>query len=117
MWNLGTSNSNTKPSKSNEMLLLFIRIIGCLDILLLSVHLAVCIYDQTGQEKTVNVVSPSLNLPQQNTMYENIEDNLFSASGRNQTFVVLQWSMKIAIFNQTFRIFDYIKMCCVEYSQ
>lgn len=98
------------------MLLLFIRIIGYLDILL-SVYLAVCIYDQTGQEKTVNVVSPSLNLPQQNTMYENIEDNLFSASGRNQTFVVLQWVMKIAIFYQTFRIFDYIKMCCVEYSQ
>lgn len=72
------------------MLLLFIRIIGCLDILLLSSYLAVCIFDRPGQEKTDASVPPSLNLPQHSTVYENIEDDLFPTSGSNSAFVLLQ---------------------------
>lgn len=59
------------------MLLLFIKIIGCLDIIFLSAHVALCIYDRTGQENTADSVPLSLNLPHHNTMYENIEDDFF----------------------------------------
>lgn len=65
------------------MLLLFIRIIGCLDILFLSANLALCIYDRTQQEKTIDFLPPSSNLPQHSTTYENIENNFFSDPGIN----------------------------------
>lgn len=87
---LGNDKSITKPSKRNEMLLLFIRIIGCLDILLLSSYLALCIFDRSGQGKTEDFVLPSLNLPQHSTVYENIEGDLFSTSGSNSASVLLQ---------------------------
>lgn len=38
-------------------ILLLIRIIGCLDILLLCAYLAVCIHDRTGQEKAMDIAS------------------------------------------------------------
>lgn len=75
---LGTSQSIAEPSKTNEMLLFFIRIIGCLDILLLSSYMTVCIFDRLGQERTDDFVLPSLNVPQHSTVYENIEGDLFS---------------------------------------
>lgn len=75
---LGTSQSIAEPSKTNEMLLLFIRIIGCLDILLLFSYMTVCIFDRLGQERTDDFVLPSLNVPQHSTVYENIEGDLFS---------------------------------------
>lgn len=76
---LGKSLGKSKPV-TGEMLLLFIRIIGCLDIIFLSAYLAVCIYDRKGQETTTDFVPLSLNSPQHSTVYENIEDDLFSAS-------------------------------------
>lgn len=71
------------------MPLLFIRIIGCLDILLLSSYLAVCIFDRSEQEKT-DFVLPSLNVPQHDTVYENIEGDLFSTPGSNSASDLLQ---------------------------
>lgn len=76
-----TSKSIIIPSETNEMLLLFIRIIGCLDILFLSAYLAVCIYDRTGHESTTDFAPPDSNLPQHSTMYENIDP--FTVSGSN----------------------------------
>lgn len=52
--------------------------------------MAVCIYDRLGQEKSDDFVLPSLNLPQHSTVYENIEGDLFSTSGSNSAFVLLQ---------------------------
>lgn len=77
------SKSIAKSFNTNEMLLLFIRIIGCLDILFLSAYLALCIYDRTQQEKTIDFLPPSSNLPQHSTTYENIENNFFPAPGIN----------------------------------
>lgn len=74
---LGTGKPITTPSKTNEMLLLFIRIIGCLDIFLLSSYMAVCIFDRPGQERTDDIVLPSLNVAQHSTAYENIEGVFF----------------------------------------
>lgn len=71
------------------MLLLFVRIIGCLDIFLLSSYMAVCIFDRPGQERTDDIVLPSLNVPQHSTAYENIEGGFFSTSGNNSAFVLL----------------------------
>lgn len=59
------------------MLILFIQIIGCFDILFLFANLALCIYDRKGQEKTTDFLPPCSNLPQQNSTYENIESNFF----------------------------------------
>lgn len=86
---LETGKPITKPSKTNEMLLFFIRIIGCLDIFLLSSYMAVCIFDRPGQERTDDIVLPSLNVPQHSTAYENIEGGFFSTSGSNSAFVLL----------------------------
>lgn len=66
--------------KSIEILL-FIRIIGCLDILLLCAYLAVCIHDRTGREKTIDIASTRSNFPGRSTAYENIEFASFSVTG------------------------------------
>lgn len=76
-----TSKSITKSSNTNEMLLLFIQIIGCLDIFFLFANLALCIYDRQGQEKATDFLPPSSNLPQQSSTYENIESNFVLPQG------------------------------------
>lgn len=73
--------TNYKQPKSKNLLLLFIRIIGCLDIILLCAYLTLCIYDRAGQEKTMDVASPRLNFPGRSAAYENIEVASFSVSG------------------------------------
>lgn len=47
---LGTTLS--KSTKSNKNLLFSIKMVGGIDIILLSAHLALCIYDRKGREKT-----------------------------------------------------------------
>lgn len=71
-----TSKSIIKSSNTNELLLLLIQIIGCLDIVFLFANLALCIYDRKGQEKATDFLPPS-NLHQQSSTYENIERNFF----------------------------------------
>lgn len=115
---LGASKPITKPPKTNEMLLLFIRIIGCFDILLLSSYLAVCIFDRPGQEKTDDFVPLSLHLPQHSAVYEILRLIYFLLQGVTQHLSYYNELLKLHFFkNQTFRIFDFIKVCCVEYSQ
>lgn len=80
---LGTTMSNLKQPKSKELLPLFIKIIGCVDIILLCVYLALCINDRTGQEKTMDKASPRPNFPGRSTAYENIEFASFSVSEMN----------------------------------
>nr|XP_034331335.1 multiple epidermal growth factor-like domains protein 11 [Crassostrea gigas] len=62
---------------TGRFLLLFIQIIGSLDILFLFANLALCIYDRKEQEKTTDFLPPSSNLPQQSSTYENIEHDFF----------------------------------------
>lgn len=80
---IGTTMSNLMQSESKEILLLFIKIIGCVDIILLCAYLAVCIHDRSGQEKTMDIASPRPNFPGRNTAYENIEFASFSVSEIN----------------------------------
>lgn len=80
---LGTTMSNLIKPKSKEILLLFIKIIGCVDIILLCAYLALCIHDRTGQEKTMDSGSPRPNFPGRSTAYENIEFASFSVSEMN----------------------------------
>lgn len=75
----GTTQSTLEQSKSN-ILLLFIRIVGCLDIMLLCAYLILCIHDRAGQETTIDIVSSRPNFPGRNTAYENIEVASFSVS-------------------------------------
>lgn len=62
-------------SKTDQMLLLFIKIFGGVDIVLLSAYLVVCIYDRSEREKKVYPYSHG-----NSTLYENV---LFSASQNN----------------------------------
>lgn len=79
----GTTQSELELSKSKNLLLLFIRIIGCLDIMLLCAYLTLCIHDRAGEEKTIDIVSPRPNFPGRSTDYENIEVASFSVSRTN----------------------------------
>lgn len=80
---LGTTESELEQPKSKNLLLLFIQIIGCLDIMLSCAYLTLCIHDRAGQEKTMDMASPRPNFPGHNTAYENIEVASFSVSGNN----------------------------------
>lgn len=80
---LGTTMSNLILPNSEEILLLFIKIIGCVDIILFCVYLALCIHDRTGQEKTMDTASPRPNFPGRSNAYENIEFASFSVSEMN----------------------------------
>lgn len=91
---LGTTMSNLKQPKSKEILLLFITIFGCVDIILLCAYLAVCIHDRSGQEKTMEISSPRPNFPGLNTAYENIEFASFSVSEINRFFLFFYISCK-----------------------
>lgn len=63
---------------SNETLTLSIKIIGCVDIILLCVYLTVCIYDRTGQEKTTDIATVRSHFREPSATYENIEVASFS---------------------------------------
>lgn len=79
----GTTQSKLEQSKSKNILLLFIRIIGCLDIMLLCAYLTLCIHDRAGQKNPIDIVSPCPNLQGRSTAYENIEVASFSVSRSN----------------------------------
>lgn len=79
---LGTTSNLIHPN-SKEILLLFIKIIGSVDIILLCAYLALCIHDRTVQEKTMDSGSPRPSFPGRSTAYENIEFASFSVSEMN----------------------------------
>lgn len=80
---LGITKSELKRPEPKNLLLLFIQIIGCLDIMLSCAYLTLCIHDRAGQERTLDITSPRPNFPRRNTAYENIEVASFSVSGNN----------------------------------
>lgn len=80
---LGATMSNLIQPNPNEIVLLFIKIIGCVDIILLCAYLALCIHDRTGQDKTMDTASLRPNFPGRSTAYENIEFASFSVSEMN----------------------------------
>lgn len=97
---LGTTMSNLILPNSKEILLLFIKIIGCVDIILLCAYLALCIHDRTGQEKTMDSGSPRPNFPGRSTAYENIEFASFSVSEMNWCFYSSIFLVKITKANR-----------------
>lgn len=62
-----TKSLDETVSKTDQMLLLFIIMIGGVDIVLLSAYLVLCIYDRPGQEKKVDSFSHG-----KSTVYENV---------------------------------------------
>lgn len=97
---LGTTMSNVMQPNSKEILLLFIKIISCVDIILLCTYLALCIHDRTGQQKTMDTASPRPNVPRRSTAYENIEFASFSVSEMNWCFYFYISLVKITTANR-----------------
>lgn len=59
-------------SKTDQVLLLLITVIGGVDIVLLAAYVVMCIYDRTGREKTVDFFSQG-----NSTLYENVSFSVF----------------------------------------
>lgn len=62
-------NKTQQSSRVNNEILLCIQIFGCVDILLICIYSAVCIYDQ--QHRTVGNMNTYENVPGNNSNYEN----------------------------------------------
>lgn len=71
---------NTTSPRTNIMLITFIQMFGCVDIILLFAYVAVSIYDRKGLDK-----EPGHKFPTYRAPYENIEVVSFfrSSSGMN----------------------------------
>lgn len=67
------------PSTVNNNVILCIQIIGCVDILLICIYSAVCIYDR--QHRTLEMVGTNDRCPGNNSTYENAEIFFLSATG------------------------------------
>uniref|UniRef100_A0A8W8JIE3 Uncharacterized protein n=1 Tax=Magallana gigas TaxID=29159 RepID=A0A8W8JIE3_MAGGI len=77
-----TVTSGKTPSKSNtkQILILFIAMIGCIDIILLAAYVIFCIRDQRRRQKKTKFSSRGQQSIGRSTAYENIEVvSLFSA--------------------------------------
>lgn len=70
-----TQQSNT----FNNKVVLCIKIFGCVDILLICIYSAVCIYDR--QNQTLEMVDTNESVPGNNSTYENAEIFFLSATG------------------------------------
>lgn len=70
-----TQHSNTV----NNTVILCIKIFGCVDILLICIYSAVCIYDR--QHQTLEMVDTNESVPGNNSTYENAEIMFLSATG------------------------------------
>lgn len=69
---------STPLSKTNKVLLFLIKMIGGIDIVLLSAYFGLCIYDRNGREKSPTFSSSGQQTSGLSTAYENI-DSFFSA--------------------------------------
>lgn len=78
-----TDEINELSSTANDNIILCIRILGCVDILLICMYSAVCIYDR--QHWTLDMVDSNENVPRNNSTYENVEIFFLSPTG-NQSF-------------------------------
>lgn len=81
---MSMENNNTDTNKQqqrtvNTKILICIQIFGCVDIFLICSYLAMCLYDR--QHLTVEMESTYTNVPGNNSLYENAEIFLISATG------------------------------------
>lgn len=72
------SREHEKTQQSNTVILC-IKIFGCVDILLICIYSAVCIYDR--QHQTLEMVDTNECVPGNNSTYENAEIVFLSATG------------------------------------
>lgn len=63
----------SRKSKTNLILLFFIALVGCIDIILLSVYVILCIHDQRRRQKESKFSAPGQQSSGRSTAYENIE--------------------------------------------
>lgn len=71
---------STPLSKTNKDMLFFIKMIGGIDIILLSAYLGLCMYDRKRREKSPKFSSSGQQTSGRSTAYENIEfGSFFSA--------------------------------------
>lgn len=76
-------HENTQqPSTRNDKIILCIQIFGCLDILLICIYSAVCIYDR--QNRTLEMVDTNKSVPGNNSTYENAE--IFSSQQQETNY-------------------------------
>lgn len=68
-----TSGKSPSKSKSKQILLLFIAMIGCIDIILLTAYLIMCIRDQRQREKKTKFSSRGQHSIGSSSAYEKIE--------------------------------------------
>lgn len=77
------SREHEKTHQSNAVnskVILCIKIFGCVDILLICIYSAVCIYDRQ-QHQTLEMVGSNESVPGNNSAYENAEIFFLSATG------------------------------------
>lgn len=75
-----TSVKSLSKAKTNQILLIFIAMVGCIDIILLSAYVIICMHDQRRRQKETKFSSPGQQSYGRSTAYENIENvSFFSA--------------------------------------
>lgn len=79
-----TFTTGQSPSKSlsetNQILRFLIKLVGCIDIILSSAYVVICIHDRKQRATETKFSSPSQQLSGHSTAYENIEDVSFLSS-------------------------------------
>lgn len=70
-----------QSSTTNDILLVFINLIGCVDIILLCLYFAVCIYDR--RHRTLQTIEINNAHTGNNTLYENVEIFFLPPTGNN----------------------------------
>lgn len=78
MENNNTDNNKQQQRTVHTKILICIQIFGCVDIFLICSYLAMCLYDR--QHLTVEMESTYTNVPGNNSLYENAEIFLISAT-------------------------------------
>ncbi|XP_062587072.1 uncharacterized protein LOC134248685 [Saccostrea cucullata] len=74
MYTNSTSRVSTnEPSSINRILLIFIKVIGFADVLMILTNVAVCIYDRQYKAYSRDLRDTTVNFPDNDTMYENVQ--------------------------------------------
>lgn len=73
-------SDNKSLSETNQMLLFLIQIFGCIDIILLSAYVVMCIHDRKRRATEAIFLSPGQQSSGRSTAYENIEVVSFLSS-------------------------------------
>lgn len=76
-----TGRVKVQSRTTNDTLLVFINLIGCVDIILLCLYFAVCMYDR--RHRTLQTIEINNAHTGNNTLYENIEIFFLPPTGNN----------------------------------